>query len=248
MQYRGSFAMQTIGLFLMTIVEFAGIWVLFDRFGALKGWILAEVALFYGMVNLAFAISEGVARGFTIFPRLVRTGEFDRMLLRPRSTVLQILGSEFQLTRLGRFLQGLFIMSWAVVALDVTWTGGKFCLAASAVAGGACLFTGLFILHAAMAFWTVETLEIVNIVTYGGVETSQYPLAIYKPWFRKFFTLVIPLACVNYFPVLAILAKEDPAGAPPWFGWLSPLFGTLFLAATILIWNVGVRHYRSTGS
>ena len=27
-----------------------------------------------------------------------------------------------------------------------------------------------------------------NTLTYGGVETTQYPINIYRPWFRNFFT------------------------------------------------------------
>ena len=51
-----------------------------------------------------------------------------------------------------------------------------------------------------------------NIVTHGGVETTQFPLSIYRPWFRGIFTFVFPLGAVSYFPVLAILGKADPLG------------------------------------
>ena len=43
--------------------------------------------------------------------------------------------------------------------------------------------------------------------TDGGVETTQYPLSIYEPWFRKVFTYVVPLGCVSYFPALAIMGR-----------------------------------------
>ena len=72
-------------------------------------------------------------------------------------------------------------------------------------------------------------MEIVNTVTYGGVETAQYPLAIYREWFRRFFTYVIPLACVSYYPALGILERPDPLGSGPLFQWLAPVVGrTLF--------------------
>ena len=105
MQYRASFVMLTLGHFAITAVEFLAIWVLFERFGALRGWSLAEVALFYGIVNIAFALSEAFARGFDTFPGMVKIGEFDRVLLRPRSTVLQLLGRELQLLRVGRIAE-----------------------------------------------------------------------------------------------------------------------------------------------
>ena len=93
-----------------------------------------------------------------------------------------------------------------------------------------------------------ESLEIVNAVTYGGVETAKFPLTIYRPWLRRFFTLVVPLACVNYFPAHALLERTEPLGSPMLLQWLSPLVGVGFLAVALQVWRVGVRHYRSTGS
>ena len=37
---------------------------------------------------------------------MVASGDFDRLLVRPRSTVLQLLGQELALRRLGRLVQG----------------------------------------------------------------------------------------------------------------------------------------------
>jgi len=248
MQYRASFVMLTLGHLLIMAIEFLGIWVLFARFGTLRGWSLAEVALFYGIVNIAFALSEAVARGFDIFPGMVKSGEFDRILLRPRTTVLQLMARELQLMRVGRILQGLVVLLWAASALDLAWTPAKVALVVAAVLGGTALFAGLFVLQATMAFWTTESLEILNTVTYGGVETAQYPLAIYRAWFRRFFTMVVPLACVNYFPALAILGRADPHGGPAFLGWAAPAVGLAFLLLTLQVWRFGVRHYRSTGS
>jgi ABC-2 type transport system permease protein len=99
-----------------------------------------------------------------------------------------------------------------------------------------------------MCFWTTESLEIMSSVTYGGVETAQFPLAIYRPWFRRFFTFVVPLACVSYYPTLGLLERADPLGSPAYVHWLTPLVGFSSLGFCLQIWRVGVRHYRSTGS
>ena len=56
-----------------------------------------------------------------------------------------------------------------------------------------------------MSFWTTESLEVMNMLTYGGVETAQYPIAVYQKYFQRFFTFVVPLAMVTYFPILAVL-------------------------------------------
>ncbi len=248
MQYRASFVMLTIGHFMMTGIEFFGIWVLFDRFGSLRDWSLAEVALFYGIVNISFAIADATSRGFDMFHTMVKGGDFDRLLLRPRSTVLQLAGYEFTLRRIGRLTQGLLVLVWASMTLGVDWHVSHLGLLAFTVVGGTCLFYGLTVLQATLAFWTTETIEIVNAVTYGGVATAQYPLVIYTEWFRRLFTYVIPLACVSYYPVIAILGRTDTLGSSTMFQWLSPGIGIAFLLASLCIWRFGVRHYASTGS
>jgi ABC-2 type transport system permease protein len=251
LQYRVNFVLQSLGQFLVTGIEFLGLWALFDRFGSLKGWTLPEVALLYGMISISFALSDALSRGFDLFGGMVRTGDFDRLLLRPRSTVLQLAGHELTIKRVGRLLQGLFVLLWATTALpvqSVQWTAAKVALLVSAMAGGTCLFFGLVVIQATIAFWTTETLEIMNSLTYGGEFAAEYPMSIYRPWFRRFFTFVVPLAGANYLPGLAILGKPDPLGTPVVLGWLSPLSGPLFLLLSLQLWRVGVRRYCSTGS
>ncbi len=115
------------------------------------------------------------------------------------------------------------------------WGLGEIALAMWAVAAGVALFFGILVLQGAMAFWTVESLEVANIVTYGGVQAAQYPLSLYEKWFRGLLTFVVPLACVAYFPVLVVLGKADPLGTPVWFGVVAPVAGFLFLA----VWRWG---------
>lgn len=248
MQYRASFIMLAVGHFLSTGMEFLGIWALFARFGTLKGWTLPEISLFYGIVNVSFALAEAAARGFDTFDGLIRSGDFDRLLLRPRSIALQMAGRELQLMRVGRFFQGLVVLAWGAATLGIRWTFDGVLIAIGAIVGGAFTFSGLFVLQATLCFWTVESIEIINATTYGGVETAQFPLTIYRDWFRRFFTYLVPLASATYFPILAILRRPDPLGTSRLFQALSPLAGPLFFVVTLYVWRLGVRHYHSTGS
>lgn len=248
LQYRASFVLLTLGSFLLSFVEFIGIWVLLTRFDSIKGWQITEIAFFYGIISLAFAISEGFGRGFDMFYLQVVNAEFDRTLLRPRSTILQVLAHDFQLMRAGRLLQGLAILLWASVHLGIVWNIAKLGLLVFAILGGVMVFTGLMVMQAAVCFWSTQSLEIVNSFTYGGVEATQWPLPIYDRWFARLFIFVIPLACVNYFPAMAIMGKSDVLNSPLWFHWISPLAGFVFMALSVWLWQFGVKHYRSTGS
>jgi len=248
MQYKASFIMLSLGHFFTTGVEFVTVWALFQRFGSLEGWTMPEVAVFYGLVNISFALSDAASRGFDVFGGMVKSGDFDRLLLRPRSTALQLAGQELTLRRVGRLAQGLFVLLWGAAALGIPWTVGRLALLLLTISGGACLFYGIIVLQATLAFWTTETLEIVNTVSYGGVQATSYPLAIYRRWFQRFFTFVVPLACISYFPVVAILERQDPLGSSRLFQILSPLVGLAFLTISLQVWKFGVRRYTSTGS
>ena len=248
MQYKVSFLMMSFGHLLITGLEFLALWALFDRFGNLKGWTLPEAAFFYGLVNVSFAIADALARGFDVFAHFVKSGDFDRLLLRPRSTVVQLAGYEITLRRVGRLAQATVVLTWASLRLGLQISPVLLLQFGTAVAGTASLFVGLVIVQAGMCFWTTESLEIMNILTYGGVETAQYPIAVYRRFFRRFFMFVVPLGSVCYFPAVNIIGKVDPLGAPPLVGWLSPLAGVLFLSAALLFWKLAVRRYTSTGS
>jgi ABC-2 type transport system permease protein len=248
LQYRATVVMNAFGQFLITGIEFLVMWSLFDRFGQIRGWTLPEVALLYGMANVSFALAEAIARGFDVFSQAVRSGDFDRMLLRPRSTALQVAAGQLEIMRVGRLSQGLAVVIWAASALGVVWTVPRALLLLAGIVSGAMTFGALFVVQATICFWSTQGLEIMNTTTYGGVETAQYPLAIYDRWFRRFFTFVVPLAFLNYYPSLGITGRPDPLGAPAVLSWLAPLAGPVFLAVAFRFWSFGVRRYRSTGS
>jgi ABC-2 type transport system permease protein len=244
LQYRVSFLIRIAAHFLVTAIEFLGLVALFQRFGSLAGWSLWEVGLFYGMIGVAFALAEAIPRGFDAFPPLIRSGDFDRMLLRPRSAAFQVMAQELHLMRMGRLTQALIVLIVCAGKLPVVWGFCKVMLVLFGILGGACLFSGLFIIQATICFWTIESIEIVNCATYGGVEAGQYPMSIYRPWFRGFFTFIVPLATINFLPAQVILSR----GEWSWVHVLAPGAGVLFLVVALQFWSIGVRHYRSTGS
>lgn len=245
MQHRASFFMLLFSYFLSTFVDVLGIWILFDRFKLVQGWTLSEVALLYGIMNMGFSIAETTARGFDTFDRMVKTGDFDRVLLRPIGTLFQIATREVQFMRFGRFLQGLVILLWGASELGISWMSINALIVVSSVIGSACLFYGLIVIQATVAFWTTESLEVMNITTFGGVETGQYPMSLYAPWFKWVFTFIIPLACVAYYPIATMLNHEE---LPLWTAFVFPLAGVIFLAIGCQFWKLGVRHYCSTGN
>lgn len=249
MQYRASFFMLALAHFLATFVGILAVWVLFDRFQMIQGWSFAEVAVLYGIMHIGFSIAEAFARGFDTFDEFIKYGDFDRVLLRPVSSLLLIATHKVQLMRIGRFLQGSVVFSWGLSEIQTALPASAYIVFIFAIIGTSALFYGLLIIQATVSFWTTESLELMNIATYGGLEATQYPITIYPLKFRVIFTFVVPLACVAYYPIALLLQKEAfTISIAPFLPFVFPLVGLLFLLLACKFWHFGVRHYLSSGS
>lgn len=245
LQYKVSFLMLSAASFIAIFMDFIGVWVLFSRFRSVKGWTLDEIFLIYGIVHIGFSIAEAFARSFDKFSLIVKNGDFDRILLRPLGTLFQVAASQVQIIKVGRLLQGFVILILGYVKLQLTFFSLATLTVLFSVLGTAAFFYGVFVIQASLVFWTKETLELMNIATYGAREVGQYPMSIYNVLFRIFFTLFLPLACVSYFPAASFLHHEN---IPLNIGLFLPFTGFVFLFFACQFWKMGVRHYGSTGS
>ncbi len=250
MQYRAGFILESISTAVTTGMVFITFAFVIERFGSIAGWSLGEVGFLYGMVEFSFGIMDMLFSGFDPqnFGRQIRLGRFDQVLLRPISITLQIFGSEFILRRIGRIAQGLVIFIVAVELVDVQWTVTKLLYLPFAIISQVLFFGGLFIIGATITFWTYESIEVINIFTYGGAEMMSYPMNIYPDWMRKFFTFIIPAIFINYYPALFFLNKPDPLGLPGFASFISPCIGFGILGLSLIFWRYGVKHYQSTGT
>ena len=146
---------------------------------------------------MAFSLAECFARGFDQFPKAISNGEFDRMLVRPRSAIFQILASKLELSRIGRMLQAILMMLVAFAKSDIHWSPSKVLTILLMIVGGTVVFSCLFLLYAAFSFFTLEGLEFMNVLTDGGKEFGQYPLAVYGKAVLTFCTVAVPLRLVS---------------------------------------------------
>ena len=247
-QYRSSFVLQLLGNFFINLAELASIFILFRHFETLGGWTAGEIAFLVGISSISFGIAHTLASGFSVFSTLVVRGGFDRLLLRPVGTMLQVLAEDIQLRRLGGALQGVVALALAARLTDVDWTLGRSIYLPVVVLSAALLFMALFALEATLCFWTTEATEVVNAFTYGGTTLAQYPIHIFDAWLRRLFLFVVPLGFVVYAPALYLLDKSDPLGLPAATRFVAPLAAIGFAVAAGAAWGAGVRRYRSTGS
>lgn len=243
MQYKTSFFLTALGQFLASFTAFLSVYFLFDRFYQVEGFAFEEVLLCFSVVLFAFSLAECFARGFDTFPSMIGNGEFDRILVRPRSLVFQVLASKMEFSRFGRLLQAVLMLAFALPRCDVEWTAARVGVLLLMVVCGMALFSGLFVVYASLSFFTLEGLEFMNIFTDGAREFGQYPFSIYGKRVLGFLTYVIPLAMFQYYPFLFLTGRSNSLMYA-----FSPVLSLWFLLPCYLLWRVGVRRFQSTGS
>lgn len=243
MAYKRSFFLSLVGQFMTAFTAFLTLSFLFQRFGTVKGYTYGETLLCASAVLASFSLAECFFRGFDRFPAILRQAQFDRMLVRPRGLIFQVLCQEIEFSRLGKLVQGLLMLGVGVSQSPVVWSAGKIALLTAMVLGGAAVFAGLFLIYAALSFFTLEGLEFMNCLTDGAREFALYPLDVYGGEVLKFCTFVVPYALFQYYPLMVLLGRSERmlyAGMP--------LLSAAFLAPCLLLWRIGVRKYKSAGS
>jgi ABC-2 type transport system permease protein len=247
MQYRTSFAFIVVMTFVFSFLDFAAVWVIFANLDAMAGWSFAEVAFLYGTSGVSFNLANVLVAGVDVAAQHIRAGTFDILLLRPVGTVVQLSAADIELKRVGRLGQGVVIMVAAMTQIDGMWTPARLAATAGILLSGFAIFGAIWVVAAALGFWTVDNRHIANSFTYAGNKLTQYPLDVFAGWLRTV-VLILPLAFVNYLPVARLLGKDDVYDLPSWAGWTAPVVAVVLFVVARIVWTVAIRHYRSTGS
>ncbi|MHB8928891.1 MAG: ABC transporter permease [Bacillota bacterium] len=245
MQYHLSFAASTLLMFLNYAIEFTALMFAINKFNGITGWTADQVALLYGIATFCYGMARLLFRGYDRFSSLVRQGSLDVLLMRPVDERFQLMTYEFPIRRLGQVLLGLGVTFYALNRLDVTLTMWKLGFLILTLVSGTIIYGSLFIIGAAISFWTVESKELLGILTSGTLRMSSYPLSIYKPALRYLAIFVIPVAFVNFFPGLYLIG---PMGPPSILYFLGPAVASILLLLSLKVWKYGLRAYQSTGS
>ncbi len=230
---------------LVTIAELFTIWIMFKQFKSVGYWGFYETVLMFGIITTVFSFAECFARGYDEFANLIRTGNLDRLLVRPRNLHLQILGQKVEFAKFGRVILGIVVSIIAIVNLSVQWTIWKILVLIGTYFCGAVIIVGIFMIGAGISVFTVENVEFLNIITNGGKELAFYPINIYNKWLARIFTFILPFACFNYLPISYIMGYGT---LNPVIYAISPFIGMLFIIPCVLFFNWCISKYQSTGT
>ena len=92
---------------------------MFQKFSNLQGYNIYEILLTFSIIHFGFSMNETFARGIDQFDSLIVDGSFDRLLLRPRNILLQVIGYQIDYTKLARVIQSIIVMIVALISQEL---------------------------------------------------------------------------------------------------------------------------------
>lgn len=243
MSYKTSFFLMIVGRFVLAFNGFIAIYFLFSGFSNVKGYSYGDILLCFAVMQLSFAVAECISTGFKTISGIIKEGKFDRILLRPVSPVLQVLGSRFEIGRVGPMISAVIVLAIGIRESGIAWQPDKMFTLVMMILGGILLFSALFMLGAVICFFSIEDGGIMNILTYGARDHGKYPFDIYGKGIMRVCTYIVPYTLVQYYPLQYLLGKSNHV-----IYAFYPLGSLVFVVVAYLFWRMGVKNYKSSGS
>jgi ABC-2 type transport system permease protein len=243
MEYRVNFIIGASSTLFLQISSLLTIWVVMSQIPSLNGWSLYQILLIYGLITLAKSINHMFADNlWTLGRQYIRTGAFDRFLVRPIDPLFHLLADRFCHDGIGNFLVGSVLVIISVKFLSIPMTAQNLFHLTIAVLSGGAIFIALNLITGTSAFWLMDAVPVMRVV-FDNHMFAQYPLNIYPKAIGILLTWIIPYGLASYYPASYLMGINTG-----WAIWLGPLMAVVLLFAGYQVWRFGLRHYASTGS
>lgn len=215
-----------------------------DQVGSLGGWSKHEVLFIYGYSLFSLSIFNCVATNLYRFgDKYVNGGNYDRVLLRPLSSIPQVLFESFNLDSISTLVLGVCVLKNSgnnlgipFNFLDIIW------ILISAFSGGVILLS-VFIILASFSFYFDDKLGI-GAPVYSLINFGRYPVTIFNKAIQFILSFIIPFAFVAFYPATHFFPDK---GNFIIFCYSTPFVAILTFLLACALWYRGEKRYISSG-
>ncbi len=248
-QYRVDALLRSLAVFLRESTGIIVIYFTLQKFDTLNGWNIYELLFLYSLLFLTYGIMIVFFTGLRDFGRTVRSGGFDRFILRPRGLLFQLIFANADwFAAVGHGGLGVVLFLVSAGKVGIVWNVWKVLYYLFAVAGGVLIQGAVFLVLATLNIYLLETGSLKELLYFNMRKFAGYPISIFHKAVQFIMIYIMPFAFVNYFPAQYLLRKEDMAGYPQVFLYLTPVVGVGMYLAAYFFWRFSVKYYKSSGN
>ncbi len=234
-----------VGIFSQLMVQLVSlifIIIVFQNTESLAGWSFEQIILLYGITRIPIGIAGYCFDAlYDIGPKYIRNGEFDKILLRPVHPLISIIGASNDFTSVGDVLIGIGITIYMLIKLAIPITAILIFKIIFFSFVGALIIGAIDTIFSISSFWTYRSNEVIWAF-YRMYTFAEYPINIYNKFIKVLITIILPFAFVAYYPTMDYLGMNHS------MIYLSPIVAIILWIIAVKVWNLALKHYRSTGS
>lgn len=248
-QYKVDAIVVIFAVFLREAGGIIAMYLALRKFGTINGWNIDELLFLFSLIFITYGIFIVFFMALRDFPDWIKHGDFDRVLLRPRGVLTQLVlcGADW-LAAFGHGTLGLLLLIISANRVGVDWNVKTVLYYVMCVIGGVLIQGAVFLAFSAVTFYVLETNSLKEIFYWNMRKFAIYPLSIYNKFIQVILLFVVPFAFVNYFPAQFFLHKPDMAAYPSYLMYLTPIVGAVLYLLAYAFWRFSLRFYKSTGN
>lgn len=246
--YRGAFVLNFISQFISYGVEFALMWIMVNSFDSMNGWTKYEVMLLFAMSLASYSLAGFFFFSSTSFVRNgVKNGAFDDVMLKPVYILPFLICSNFNLGYVSHMTLSIIMIIVCLINLNINIGFFNLLYLVISIIAGAFIYGALFLLCSTPTFFKTKLNSLMKFVFFLR-QMSFYPLSIFSKSFQFILSFIIPYGMINFYPIQAVIKKEDFLMFDSYMQFVPPFFSVLLFTISVVYFNFGVKHYNSTGS
>ena len=242
--YRGDLLLAALDEVLRGLLAWTMLEVYASRTPDLAGWDRPQLLFILGFSLVPISLFHAFCGNlYQLSSHYLIGGHFDRVLLRPYPTFLQVCLDRIAIEDLSGTILGLTLM--VVAALQIpgfAWDPLHLGFLAVMLASAFGVVVAVFMAFAATGFWFEDRVGMVPPV-YNLMEFGRWPNSIYHPILKFLITCIIPFSFVAFYP-----ASLFVGGGDWWPALATPLVALGALALAGACWQRGVARYSSSGT
>ncbi|MBN1216916.1 MAG: ABC-2 family transporter protein [Candidatus Lokiarchaeota archaeon] len=243
MQYRTDFLISIIGIIFTNIIGILFLWVLSLSIPSIGKWKIDHLMFLYGFSLLAVTPLQLFFDHIWMLRYRLQEGEFIKYYLKPLNSMFYYISEVFDLKGLGQLGFSIGILIYSSIKIGFEWTFLIVIIFILLLFSASLIMISLMIIAASTAFWITNSYSVLAFV-FNFKDFSKYPLSIFNTIFRYFFTFVIPIGFVAFYPTTLLVFPEDINATII----LSPFIGIALFILAYSIWKKGMNNWSGTGT
>lgn len=243
-QFRLDFFFRVIMDLIYYLVHILFFKIVFLHTKSLGGWDESQIMVFTcGFLWLDSIYMTLFANNMWWFPIYINKGDLDYYLVRPVEPLFFLGLRDFAANSFLNFIMASLLLITSLIYYPHPIIGWKLALYLIFLINGAFLYALFYFYSILPVFWTKSSRGLSELY-WKSSHLLERPDQIYKGWFRKFLTMIFPMALLASFPAHLFFDEVFPTQT-----LVHLIVGTLFFTGLAFwLWKKALQNYTSASS